>query len=302
MLLDREATLRRVRVAGALGSRFQPGAARIQPAKLARGLAEAVERLGVPIYERTAVTELRPAQVVTATGSVRAPLIVRATEGFTPQLPGMRRTWLPMNSAMIVTDPLPERLWDELGWAGFETLGDAAHGYVYAQRTADGRVAIGGRGVPYRFGSRTDNAGRTQDATIAMLGAMLGRLFPPLRGAPIAHAWCGVLGVPRDWCATVGLDRRTGAAWAGGYVGLGLASSNLAGRTMRDLILDRETALTALPWVDRTVRTWEPEPLRWLGVHSLYRIYHAADALERRGGSGRTSSLARFADAVAGRT
>lgn len=301
MLLDRGATLRRVRVAGALGSRFQPDAARIQPAKLARGLAGTVERLGVPIYERTAVTELRAAQAVTATGSVRAPLIVRATEGFTPQLPGMRRSWLPMNSAIIVTDPLPDRLWDELGWAGFETLGDAAHGYVYAQRTADGRVAIGGRGVPYRYGSRTDHAGRTQDATIAMLATMLGRLFPPLRGAPIAHAWCGVLGVPRDWCATVGLDRRTGAAWAGGYVGLGLASSNLAGRTLRDLILDRETALTALPWVDRTVRTWEPEPLRWLGVHSLYRLYRAADALERRRRSGRTSGLARFADAVAGR-
>jgi glycine/D-amino acid oxidase-like deaminating enzyme len=110
VLLDRDATLGRVRVAGALGSRFQPGAARIQPAKLARGLAEAVERLGVSIYERTAVTELRPAQVVTATGSVRAPLIVRATEGFTPQLPGLRRSWLPMNSAMIVTDPLPNRL------------------------------------------------------------------------------------------------------------------------------------------------------------------------------------------------
>ena len=302
VLLDRGETLRRVRIAGAQGSRFRPDAARIQPAKLVRGLADAVAALDVPIFEDTAVLDVRPRQVVTARGSVRAPVVVRATEGFTPQLPGMRRSWLPMNSAMIVTDPLPHGLWDELGWAGAETLGDAAHGYVYAQRTADGRVAIGGRGVPYRFGSATDDVGRTQDSTIAMLGAMLGRLFPPLRGVPIAHAWCGVLGVPRDWCATVGVDRATGSAWAGGYVGLGLASSNLAGRTLRDLILDRETDLTVLPWVDRRVRKWEPEPLRWLGVHSLYRIYRAADALEHRRRNERTSALARLADVVAGRT
>ncbi len=301
VLLDRGETLRRLRIAGAQGSRFQPDAARLQPAKLVRGLADVVAALDVPIFENTPVLEIRPRQVVTARGSVHAPIVVRATEGFTPQLPGMRRSWLPMNSAMIVTDPLPDRLWEEVGWAGVETLGDAAHGYIYAQRTADGRVAIGGRGIPYRYGSRTDVLGRTQDSTIGMLAAMLGRLFPPLRGAPIAHAWCGVLGVPRDWCATVGVDRATGIAWAGGYVGLGLASSNLAGRTLRDLILERGTALTALPWVDRTVRKWEPEPLRWLGVHSLYRVYRAADAVERRRRGERTSALARIADAVAGR-
>ncbi len=125
----------------------------MQPAKLARGLAVAVERLGVTIYEGTAVTAYRKGVVETDRGSVRAPVILRATEGFTAGLPGHEREWLPLNSAQIVTEPLPEALWDEIGWRGHELLGEGAHAYCYAQRTREGRIAMGGRGVPYRFGS-----------------------------------------------------------------------------------------------------------------------------------------------------
>ena len=125
----------------------------------------------------------------------------------------------------------------EIGWAGRETLGDLAHAYIYAQRTADDRIAIGGRGVPYRYGSRTDHDGRTHDSTVAALQQILHRLLPVTRDAAIDHAWSGVLAVPRDWCSTAGLDRRTGLGWAGGYVGHGVATTNLAGRTLRDLVL-----------------------------------------------------------------
>jgi hypothetical protein len=109
-----------------------------------------------------------------------------------------------------------------------------------------------------------------------------------------------VLGVPRDWCATVRLDPETGLGWAGGYVGHGVTSTNLAARTMRDLVLGRDTDLTALPWVDRRVRAWEPEPLRWLGVRGLYVAYRAADRHESNGMSG-TSPIARVADRISGR-
>jgi hypothetical protein len=91
-----------------------------------------------------------------------------------------------------------------------------------------------------------------------------------------------VLGVPRDWCATVGLDRATGLGWAGGYVGVGVSTSNLAGRTLADLALGRDTGLTDLPWVNRKVRPWEPEPLRWLGVHGMYGLLNIADRREAR--------------------
>lgn len=292
---------RRLHATGALAGDWTPQAARVQPAKLVRGLADAVERLGVHIYERTAVTAIRPHLVATDRGPVRAQTIVRATEGFTAGLPGARRDWLPMNSAMIVTAPLTDRQWEAIGWSGCELLGDTAHAYLYAQRTREGRIAVGGRGIPYRFGSATDVRGATQQATIAMLNAMLLRLFPALRGIRIDHAWCGVLAVPRDWCATVGLDRRTGIGWAGGYVGVGVAASNLAGRTLRSLILGWDDEETGLPWVNRTVRRWEPEPLRWLGVQGLYALYRAADTREHQRDSDRTSRLAILADALAGR-
>ena len=159
---------------------------------------------------------------------------------------------------------------------------------------------MGGRGVPYRFGSRTDHRGVTQDATIEMLREILHRLLPQTRDVKLDHAWCGVLGVPRDWCTTVGLDPSTGIAWAGGYVGLGVSTSNLSGRTLADLVLERKTDLTALPWVNRKVRRWEPEPLRWLGIHAMYGLYRMADAQEARQGGTKTSWLATFADWLTG--
>ncbi|MEV7990670.1 FAD-dependent oxidoreductase [Streptomyces sp. NPDC086077] len=299
-------TAERIRVAGAVGSSWTPHGARIHPVKLVTGLARAVEALGVTIHESTPVTEIRPKRAVTPYGTVRAPYVLRCTEGFTASLKGQRRTWLPMNSSMIATVPLSAERWKAIGWEGRETLGDMAHAYMYAQRTADGRIALGGRGAPYRFGSRTDNDGRTQEATVVALREILERFFPTLTGVRIEHAWSGVLGVPRDWCATVTLDRATGLGWAGGYVGSGVATANLAARTLRDLVqLDSgqgtRTDLTDLPWVGHVVRKWEPEPLRWLGVHSMYATYRTADRRELVTHGAESSRLARLADRVAGR-
>jgi glycine/D-amino acid oxidase-like deaminating enzyme len=299
-LLTADESMGRIAVANTLGGAFSPHGARIQPAKLVRGLANAVERLGVSIYEGTTASEIRPKQVTTSHGIVKADYIVRATEGFTARIKGMRRLWLPMNSSMIVTEPLTAEAWSTIGWAGAETLGDLAHAYCYAQRTADGRIAIGGRGVPYRFGSKTDNDGSTHPETVTALREILVRLFPQTRDVQIDHAWSGVLGVPRDWCSTVGLDAATGLAWAGGYVGHGVATTNLAGRTLTDLLLGRSTELTRLPWVCRRVRKWEPEPLRWLGVQSMYAAYRWADRQER-GGRTSTSPIATVADKISGR-
>ncbi|MFC7387455.1 NAD(P)/FAD-dependent oxidoreductase [Sphaerisporangium rhizosphaerae] len=301
----------RIHVAGALSAAYSPHCARIQPAKLAVGLARTVAALGVDVFEGTTVTEIRPrtgdgpgkagrAAAVTDRGTVTAEYVIRATEGFTASIRGQRRQWLPMNSSMIVTEPLGERVWERIGWQGRELLGDQAHAYVYAQRTADGRIAIGGRGVPYRFGSRTDVRGATQPQTVAALYRMLTTLFPATAGARIQHSWCGVLGVPRDWCSTVHLDHATGLGWAGGYVGSGVTTTNLAGRTLRDLVLRRRTELTGLPWVGRQVRQWEPEPLRWLGVQAIYALFRTADRHENAQMS-RTSAYARLAGLISGR-
>lgn len=279
---------------------YTPHCARIQPWLLARGLADAVERMGVPIHERSPVTSIEAGRAVTPMGTVKAPIVLRATEGFTAALPGLRRRWLPMNSSMIATDPIPEATWRDIGWDGRETVGDTAHGFFYAQRTVDDRIAIGGRSVPYRFASRTDVDGAVPSRTIRHLSQVLQTVLPQVRDIPIAHGWCGVLAVPRDWEATVTLDRGTGLGWAGGYVGHGVTATNLAGRTLADLVLEQQTPLTELPWVGHRSRQWEPEPLRWLGVRGLYLAYRLADRHEA-GGRATTSPLAKVADTITGR-
>jgi len=297
--LSRAEVLDRVRAEDVLGGVLNPQCARVQPAKLVRGVAEAVRRLGVSVYEDTRVDAIEPGRAISRRGTVHAEYVLRCLEGYTAGIAGHRREWLPMNSAMIATEPLPPAVWDQIGWSGAELLGDFANAYSYAQRTADGRIAIGGRGVPYRFGSRTDVDGQTQQWTIESLTKVLHSIFPATRDISLAHAWCGVLGVPRDWCASVSLDRETGLGWAGGYVGSGLTTTNLAGRTLRDLVLGHDTALTRLPWTGRRVRRWEPEPLRWLGVKAMYGLYREADRREATGLQ-RPSRLARLGDLLTG--
>lgn len=289
----------RIRIPHALGAMVVQGVARIQPAKLVQGLARLVEGQGTLIAEGTTVTRIAPGRVETDRGVIRAPVILRCTEGFSATLPGHRRALLPLNSAQIVTEPLPPATWAEIGWQSHEILGDFANSYCYCQRTRDGRIAVGARGVPYRFGSRIDRDGQPDPETVRRLIAILHRHFPAARSARIDHAWCGVLGVPRDWCAAVGFDPATGLGHAGGYVGVGVSTSNLAGRTLAALALGRDDPLTRLPWVNHRPRLWEPEPLRWLGVHAMYALYSLADRIEDRGGP--PSSLARLGTWLTGR-
>lgn len=289
----------RIRIPGARGAMVVEGVARIQPAKLVAGLARMVEAAGVTIHEGTTVTGITPGRVETDRGIVTARRILRCTEGFTAGIPGHRRDWLPLNSAQIVTEPLSPAQWDAIGWQGHEIVGDFANAYCYCQRTREGRIAVGARGIPYRFGSATDRDGVPDAETIRRLTQILHRHFPAARTARIDHAWCGVLGVPRDWCATVGFDPATGIGHAGGYVGVGVSTSNLAGRTLADLALGQNSDLVTLPWVNRPLRLWEPEPLRWLGVRGMYALYGMADRLEAGGGP--PSSLARLANRLTGR-
>jgi glycine/D-amino acid oxidase-like deaminating enzyme len=273
----------------------------VQPAKLVTGLARAVTGRGVTICEDTTVVSLEPGLARTDRGVVRAPVVLRCLEGFTASLESQRREILPLNSAMIVTDPMGPERWAQTGWSEAELLGDLAHAYMYAQRTADGRIALGGRGIPYRFGSRTDRWGMTQEATIEQLVAILHAMFPATVGVAIDQAWCGVLGVRRDWTPTVAFDRGSGVGSAGGYVGSGVAATNLAARTLVDLVLGEDSALTRLPWVRGRARRWEPEPLRWMGARLVYGLYRGADRRESESDGTATDPRARLADLVSGR-
>jgi glycine/D-amino acid oxidase-like deaminating enzyme len=280
-LLDRAEARRILDGSGTLGGTFTPDCAVVHPGRLVRGLASAVERRGVRIHEQTRVTSIEPGRVRTTHGTVRAETVIRATEGYTAGLAGQRRVLAPVYSLVIATEPLDAELWDRIGLARRETFTDHRHLIVYGQRTADDRLVFGGRGAPYHLGSRVRPAFDRDERVFKHLYAALLDLLPVLAGTRVTHAWGGALGIPRDWCASVGLDRSTGLGWAGGYVGDGVSTTNLAGRTLRDLVLGRDTELTRLPWVGHRSRPWEPEPLRWLGINTALRATAVADAEER---------------------
>jgi glycine/D-amino acid oxidase-like deaminating enzyme len=185
---------------------------------------------------------------------------------------------------MIATEPLPASTWAQVGWDGRETVAAGGHLFVYAQRTLDGRVAIGKRGAPYHFASRLRHAFDRDDRIHDRTRAALAELLPAAADARVTHRWGGPLGIPRDWTPSVGLDRASGLAWAGGYVGDGVAAANLAGRTLAELVTGGDGELARLPWVQHRSRRWEPEPLRWLGINGALRLAGSADAAERRTG------------------
>ncbi len=274
----------RIAAHSVFGGVFTPHCARLHPARLVRGLAHAVERRGGVIYERSRVTELAPHRVGTITGTVRAESVILATEGYTPGVPGHRRDLVPVYSLMIATEPLPDRVWDTIGWEGRETLNDGRHLIIYGQRTDDDRIAFGGRGAPYHFGSRVRDDFDRNRAVFAELRRVLHGLFPSVASARITHEWGGPLGVPRDWYSSVGYDRASGFGWAGGYVGDGVSTTNLAGRTLADLVLGLETEITTLPWVNHRSPDWEREPLRWLGINAGLALPAGADRVEAKTG------------------
>ncbi len=282
---------------GALGPRlFEPMCASIHPAKLARGLARAAEAAGVTIWERSRALSWGRNTVTCETGTITCDRLVVATEAWGATLPSSRRRVLPLYSLMVATEPLPDATWDAIGLAPGETVGDFRKLLVYGQRTASGRLAFGGRGARYHLGGSIRDAWDRSRRVHQHLARAIGELFPAARDAAITHRWGGPIGVPRDWHPSVLTGHNGATVWAGGYVGDGVAASHLAGRTAADLVLERRTERTALPWVGHRSPKWEPEPLRFIAVNAVTTGYAIADQEERR--TGRVSRVAGLIDGV----
>jgi glycine/D-amino acid oxidase-like deaminating enzyme len=259
---------------------FDPNCARVHPAKLVRGLARVVEGLGATVYEQTEVTGWSAGTVTTARGTVSAGEIVIALEGYGATVAQTHRRVLPLYSLMIATEPLPDSTWDEIGIEHGQTFTDYRHLLIYGQRTADNRFAFGGRGARYHWGSVIRPGFDRDPRVFGHLRSALARVFPQVADARITHRWGGPLGVPRDWHAGVVRDAGTRISTAGGYVGDGLSTTNLAGRTLADLILGHDTELTRLPWVGHHSPDWEVEPLRFVGANLGMLAMDAADVEE----------------------
>ncbi|MFQ6170272.1 NAD(P)/FAD-dependent oxidoreductase [Oryzobacter sp. R7] len=283
--LTSEAARERLDAPGVLGATYTPDCARIHPRRLVDGLGALVRRMGARVVEGVRVARAGDGVVVLRDGRrVSAASVVLGTEGWTPSFPGHERSVVPVYSLMVATEPLSDEVWAGLGLAGREVFADHGHLVVYGQRTDDGRIAFGGRGAPYHWGSTVRPEFDHEGQVFAALRAHLLGVLPQLDGVGFTHAWGGALGIARDWHPSVRWDASTRTGWAGGYVGDGVAATNLAGRTLADLVLGRSSPLTALPWVGHRSPRWEPEPLRWLGVNAGLRAAHLADLEEARTG------------------
>lgn len=270
-----------VGAAGALGAAFDRHCASLHPGRLVRGLATALEARGVRVLEGTEVTAVSPGRVETTRGVVTTDRIVVATEGYTATFRATHRRILPLYSLMIATEPLPAAFWESTGLVRGQTFTDYRHLLIYGQRTADDRFAFGGRGARYHWGSAIRADYDRVPRVFEHLRRTLVDLFPGASEAAVTHRWGGPLGVPRDWHASVTYDPATRIGRAGGYVGDGLSTTNLAGRTLADLLTGTDSDLVRLPWVGHRSPDWEPEPLRFLGANAGMLAMAAADTEER---------------------
>jgi glycine/D-amino acid oxidase-like deaminating enzyme len=191
---------------------------------------------------------------------------------------------------MVATEPLSKAQLAEIGLGERETFSDKRHLRIYGQRTSDGRLAFGGRGAPYHYGSRVSPAFDRDEGVHHMLRGILRELFPVIGDAAFTHAWGGNLGIPRDWYPSVTFNRVTGFGQAGGYVGDGVSTAYVAGKTLAAEILETDSDVRTLPWVGRHSPNWEIEPLRWLGVNAVTQAFAQSDRDEAR--TGRPAGIA----------
>jgi glycine/D-amino acid oxidase-like deaminating enzyme len=283
---------------GVLGGLFTPHCAVVHPGNLVRGLARIVERMGVAIYEGTPATSFGAGEVVAPNARLDAKIVLRATEAFTCQFKTCRRLTVPIYSFVLATEPLPIATRERLGLTRRLAFNDLRHLRIYAQLAADGRLIFGGRGAPYHFGSKISPRYDVPGRIHAKIRHSMVEMFPSLRDLRITHRWGGALAVARDWYPAVGFDRDSGIAWAGQYVGDGVATSNLAGRILRNLILGRDEPINLLPIVNHKSPQWEIEPMRWAGVNAGIALAAMGDAEERF--TGRPSQCARMLESITG--
>jgi glycine/D-amino acid oxidase-like deaminating enzyme len=290
-LLSTRETRDFVSVQGARGALFSAHCAVIHPGKLVRGLARVVESLGGRIFENSPVTAIEPGRAMCLNYVVKTKHIVIATEAYSGSISGLGRRIAPVHSLLLATEPLSQQVLQEIGLETRPAFGDGRHMPIFGQRTADGRIVFGARGL-YYFGSRIRNDFSDQDAYFRGIHKTLLSLFPALRDATVTHKWGGALGVPHNRRAGIVHNTRTGISALGGYIGVGVCASNLVARTLADLLTGKDTERTRLSFVRRTQDDspfsdrWVAEPFRWLGVATGCALMEGGDGLDLMGMSG----------------
>ena len=262
-----------------------PGAATVQPARLARGLRERVIEAGVEVFERSPVGRVgrRGGALVAdgARGRIRAGAAVLATGGKLVGLPRMRRRLTLTSSHMVITEPVPDLL-EEIGWTGGECITDSRSMIHYFRTTPDGRIAFGWGGGRIVYGARTSGRAERDPAVIAELERHLVRFFPGLRGRRVDHAWGGPIDVSPSHLPVID-ELEPGVHCAFGYTGHGVGPSQMVGRALASLALDRRDEPTRLALISPEAVRVPPEPFRFIGGSLIRSALLRKETAEEQG-------------------
>jgi len=257
------------------------GVAMVNPARLAWGLADAIESSGGRIHESTRVQRLRSAgdrvALTTATGTVRARQVVLATNVFPSPLRRARPYVVPVWDHIIATEPLSPSRRASLGWQGRQGVGDGGNQFHYYRLTSDNRLVFGGYDALYYYGSDLSERRQRRPETEQLLYHHMLATFPGLHGVRVTHTWGGAIDTSTRFSAS--WQRAFGGKVVSvlGYTGLGVGASRLGAQVCLDLLAGRDNERTRLEMVRRSPLPWPPEPVRWLGIQMTRRSIARAD-------------------------
>lgn len=263
------------------GAVWEPNCGLVNPAKLVRGMKAVVEELGVDVFEHTEVTDIDRGASPTAQttdGRVHADKIVLATNAYSRAFPAIRSRQVPVFTHIVLTEPLEERHFDEIGWRHRQGLEDARNMIHYFRLTPDNRLLMGGSDVSVTFGNHLD--GDLNERVFETLEADIAAMFPPLADLDITHRWGGPVSITLDMAPAIGFAGSKDIVYSVGCIGHGVSLTHLNGKTIAELLLGRDTERTRTFFVNRTVLPWPPEPLRFAASHALRGYMHLEDALK----------------------
>jgi glycine/D-amino acid oxidase-like deaminating enzyme len=252
---------------------FYPGAATVQPARLALGLRDRLEASGVEICEFSSVHRLREGSAGVEAhaegGLVRARAAVVAV-GAAAKAPGgpLRNRLTVASSHLVLTEPLGDLL-EEVGWTGGECITDSCALVNYFRTTPDGRIAFGWGGGRIAMGARLRGRTELDPEVVAAAAAHLRDYFPGFGERRLTHAWGGPIDASPSHLPLVAPLGGGRAFVAAGYTGNGVGPSQMVGRTLASLALERRDQHSRLAFVDPAPPRVPPEPLQWIGGEAI---------------------------------
>jgi glycine/D-amino acid oxidase-like deaminating enzyme len=242
--------------------------ATVQPAALVRGMRRVALEAGVEIFENTGVADIqpgRPVRLQTPRGSVRANAVVLATNAWAASMPELARLIVPVNSSIVVTEPIAGRL-EQLGWTGGEAITDSQLMVDYYRTTRDGRIAFGKGTGAIAYGSKIGPVFSEHPASVALTNADLRRTYPMLDDIALTHAWSGPIDRTYDSLPAFGsLAGHHNIHYGIGWSGNGVGPSRIGGRVLASLTLGRHDEWSQCALVGRRCKPFPPEPMRYLG-------------------------------------